>query len=197
MNPTKDNAEQRYKLSTRISGNSTLATPYPGEDKNRLAGQVTSVESGTLSVVDRKNGMLDRWFPTSESKAKAEGQLALIKTETEFRERMLLMLRDSQLQTMRENYDVYLKQLKVEGRGSIAVHIAKKLADLQTAISEQTDRVIGELQQRHQKLDEIKISSIRAREEQRLDHVLDSFYSTTQKLVNDFTNIVHEDVKSE
>lgn len=74
---------------------------------------------------------------------------------------------------------------------------AKKLADLQTAIAEQTDRVIAELEERHRKLGTITISSIRAREEARLDQVLDSFYSTTQKLVNDFTSIVHEDVKSQ
>jgi hypothetical protein len=196
MNQPKDNAE-RYKLSTRSAGSSALASPYAGEDPNRLAGQVSAVESSTLTAVDRQNGMLDRWFPTPESKAKAEGQLALIKTETEFRERMLMMLRDSQLQTMRENYDVYLKQLKVEGRGSIAVHIAKKLADLQTAISDQTDRVIAELEERHRKLADIKIRSIQAREEQRLDQVLDGYYSTTQKLVNDFISIVHEDVKSQ
>jgi hypothetical protein len=77
------------------------------------------------------------------------------------------------------------------------VHIAKKLADLQTAIAEQTDRVIAELEQRHAKLGTITISSIRSREEARLDQVLDSFYSTTQKLVDDFTSIVHEDVKSQ
>jgi hypothetical protein len=195
MNPTKDSPD-RYKLSTRPAGTVLSRAETPG-DAHSLSGQVSAVETSTLRIVDRKDGLLDRWFPTPESKAKAEGQLALIKTETEFRERMLLMLRDAQLQTMRENYDVYLKQLKVEGRGSIAVHIAKKLADLQTAISEQTDRVIAELEERHRKLETITVSSIRAREEARLDQVLDSFYSTTQKLVNDFTSIVHEDVKSQ
>jgi hypothetical protein len=196
MNQPNDNAD-RYKLSTRPAGGSSVAHADEADHPHSLSGQVTAVESSTLGIVDRKNGMLDRWFPTPESKAKAEGQLALIKTETEFRERMLLMLRDSQLQTMRENFDVYLKQLKVEGRGSIAVHIAKKLADLQTAISEQTDRVIAELEERHRKLADIKIKSIQAREEDRLNQVLDGFYSTTQKLVNDFISIVHEDVKSQ
>jgi hypothetical protein len=196
MNPPNDEAPG-YRLSTLAKPPSKSAALglkiEPAPRPEHLAG----IETSTLKVVDRKNGMLDRWFPTPESRAKAEAQLALIKTEMEFRERMLLMLRDTQLQTMRENYNVYLKQLKVEGRGSIAVHIAMKLADLQTAMSEQTDRVIAEMEERHAKLTQIKVDSIKAREEERLNQALDSFYSATQKLVNDFIGIVHEDVKSQ
>jgi hypothetical protein len=196
MNPPND-ATPGYRLSTLPKPESKSSAlglkTAPSVDPNQVAG----VETSILKVVDKKSGMLDRWFPTPESRAKAEAQLALVKTEMEFRERMLLMLRDTQLQTMRENYNVYLKQLKVEGRGSIAVHIAMKLADLQTAMSEQTDRVIAETEQRHAKLSQIKVESIKAREEERLNQSLDSFYSATQKLVDDFISIVHEDVKSQ
>ena len=194
---TSNKGTHNYKLSTRPEGGAGAATADVDLTTVPGANRVAGIESRAIGMVDKKSGILDRWFPTPESRAKAEGQLALVNTEMEFRQRMLLMLRDSQLQTMRETYDVYLKQLKVEGRGSIAIHIARKLADLQTAMSDQTERVIAELEERHDKLASIKIDAIRAREEERLGQVLDGYYSATKKLVDDFVNIVHEEVKSQ
>lgn len=182
-----------YQLSTRNpSGEeiSEAANPVAANKKN-----IVKIDANAVSIVDREAGFLARMFPSPIEKAKAESQLKMVKTETEFRERVLLIFRDTQMQAMREAYDVYLKQLKVEGRGNTATYIAKKLADLEAGINVETDRMIELLEERYDRLNRIKNDGIRAQEKVRLDEVLSGFYTTTRKLTDDFRNIVHEDVK--
>ena len=188
--PKKD-----YQLSVKNASEAELAeanatNPLAANKKN-----VAAIDSTAVALVDRESGVLTRLFPSATERAKAASKLQMIKTETEFRERVLIMFRDTQMQTMREAYDVYLKQLKVEGRGNIATHIAKKLTELESAISTECDRMISLLEERYDKLDKIKVPEIKTREKARLDEVLDGFYTTTRKLTDDFRNIVHEDVK--
>jgi len=146
------------------------------------------------ALIQKHRQILQRLFPTKMQKAIVDSDLAQAKTELEYRERALKMLKEAQLQAIEEKYNEYLKTGKAIIRSDSGLFFADKQVDFDDGINKICDRFYSAVERQYDKLQNLKIPYLRELEEQRIEECVKQFQETMKKLTTDFAHILDEKI---
>lgn len=150
-------------------------------------------QKAILKALD-DSSFLKRLFPDERQRAAIQGELELIKTEYEKAKRFLEIVRETQIQSLTETCNQYLKQ----GKGEVRANVHKYLLQKTKELTEEMDDIMADSLQKWdekiQQLDTIKSPKIREIREQQLNRDIEYFAELQHELMTRFKKIVSEGV---
>lgn len=146
------------------------------------------------AIETRRNSFLQQLFPNKASRAIIEGELAVIKSEFEFRKRALHKVRETQIQSLTEVCNQYLVRQKAEIRANTAQFLMHKNMELQKEMDQILDDFITQMDKQMQKIESISNPKLRKIRETQLDRDIDGFMQQQQILIEKFRRIIFEEV---
>lgn len=146
------------------------------------------------SKMAKRETFLTKLFPDPVQRAVKMGELEIVKTEFEFRQKALAMVRETHVQALRETCNQYLVQAKVDVRAETAGFLMRKAQELQEELDKILDRFIASVERKSQRLETITNTTLQRTLEQDLDKEIHNFVDMKDKLVAKFRQIVDEGV---
>jgi hypothetical protein len=146
------------------------------------------------ALIQKHRQILQRLFPTKMQKAIVDSDLAQAKTELEYRERALKMLKEAQLQAIEEKYNEYLKTGKAIIRSDSGLFFANKQSAFVDEINKICDNFYQLVERQYNKLQNLNIPFLKEIEEQRIKECAMQFKESVDKLMADFVHILDEKI---
>lgn len=156
---------------------------------------VAKSEQAVDSLISRKRSLLEKWFPSETDRQIAAGELDLVKTEFEFRNKALKLIRETQVQSLREIYNAYLKEGKAGTRARLAESLGQKRVLLEERINELSERFATTIDDATAKAQNIQNPKMRQASLDRIDESITGYHDMVSKLVKEFENIASESLK--
>jgi hypothetical protein len=184
----------------------TVLDSYDPKDNNHLAKQDLNQASASIEQVvnhshltldktlERRETFLQKLFPNQATREIVRGELALVKTEFEFRRKALEKVRETQVQSLTEVCNQYLVRQKAEIRANTAQFLTSKAVELQKEMDKLLDEFMQQMEINFQKLDTIKHPLLRETREKQLIRDVEGFSEQQAMLVERFQRIVSEGV---
>lgn len=146
------------------------------------------------ALIQKHRHILQRLFPTKMQKAIVDSDLTQAKTELEFREKALKILKEAQIQAIEEKYNEYLKTGKAIIRSDSGLFFANKQSAFVVGINKICDNFYQAVERQYDKLQNLKIPYLREIEEQRIEECAMQFKQSVDKLMADFVHILDEKI---
>lgn len=147
------------------------------------------------TLAQARTRILRRLFPGEMERLVQSHELTQLKTGFEFRRRALQMAVETKLQAVEEMCNHVLVTGKSEIRRERQEFFAGQSLRLQGAMNDCADSFNRELEQRFQRLENLKNDYLRRKEEERLLRIVDQFHGMLEELASEFIGIIHEGVK--
>ncbi len=133
-------------------------------------------------------------FNREERKQVQNNILAELEMGFEYRRKALAVTLDARLQVIEESCNHVLMTGKTHLRQQRSQFFARALMDLKHDMDEIADEFSMQIDQRLKQVNKFNNEMIRAREQERLEKSVVTFLDTLDQLVEDFVNIVNENV---
>ena len=176
--------ERRYSLRKNDDFNTTSI----------VARQTDHVQNQALQLSEKREGFLVRLFPDAKQREIIKGELALVKTEYDFRKRALDTLRETQLQVLTETCNQLLIQFKTERRATTAQFLLHKKEELTRELDMIFERFMKLMEAKCKSIENEPNSLLRRVREDKLDKDLSDFMNLHDKLTDKFNHLVDEEV---
>jgi endonuclease III-like uncharacterized protein len=182
-----------------------LSAYHPQDDRHLVKRDLDNASAPIEKVVDqshkaldqaldRRDSFLQKLFPNEVTREIIKGELALVKTEFEFRKKALEKVRETQVQSLTEVCNQYLVRQKAEIRANTAQFLMSKALELQQEMDRLLDKFIAQMEVNFEKLDSIKNPILRKTRELQLERDLEGFANQQALLMERFQRIVSEGV---
>ncbi|WP_027254654.1 hypothetical protein [Planktothrix agardhii] len=146
------------------------------------------------SVMAKREGFLQRWFPDAATRAVINGELALVKDEFEFRKRALEKVRETQIQSLTEHCNQYLVREKAAIRSATAAFLLEKKMELENKINFLFEEFISRLEVQMAQAEMITNPTLKRVRQTQLEKSVEDFAELQNCLVDQFQRIVSEGV---
>lgn len=146
------------------------------------------------SVMAKREGFLQRFFPDAATRAVIRGELALIKDEFEFRKRALEKVRETQIQSLTEHCNQYLVREKAAIRSSTAAFLLEKKLELENKINSLFEEFITRMEVSMAKAETIQNPTLKRVRQTQLENAIEDFADLQSRLVDQFQKIISEGV---
>ncbi|CAK8724792.1 hypothetical protein KKHLCK_14985 [Candidatus Electrothrix laxa] len=159
-----------------------------GEDNEQLI----------LRTMGRHNrSMIPTVFNRRERQLVREHLMAELAVGFKHRRQALTLVMETRLHSIRESCNHVLVTGKTSLRQQRLEHFGKIYQQVANQLNVLSDEFLTDVDQRFQKLERYKTQCIRDREQQRLEKSVDDFLDTMDQLLDEFRNIVSENVDHE
>ena len=173
----------------------TPAAPILEREPDSLAPHMASNSTLVARTLQRDNqGFVTRLFPTEVDRIVTQHEFQQVQTGFEYRERALRMAVETKLQAVEEMCNHVLVTGKSEIRRERQEFFAEQKLKLQESMNAQVDRFHTEMDQRFERLGQLRNEHLRGREETRLLRAVDQFHDMLDELGEDFLCIIREGV---
>jgi len=163
-------------------------------NSQEIASEITNYSQQVLLQALEDQGVLERLFPDQRKRAAVKGELELIETEYEKAKRFLEIVRETQIQSLTETCNQYLKREKGEVRANVHEYLLQKTKELAEEMDKIMEDFLQKWDEKIQQLEQIKSPKIRELREQQLNRDLEYFAELQQELMTRFKQIVSEGV---
>ena len=178
--------ENRYALR-RVSYSSLGKT----EDVRSADPLVSKVTQAAVNI-QKREGVLARFFPDAGQRAAAAGELRLIETEYQFRKEALEIARRTQVESLKETCNQYLIGQKAEIRQQVAAFLLDKTYELQERLDQTNDKFIESMEIKMKKAESIEREILRRVRMDQLEQDWLEFADLQTDLANRFRRIISE-----
>ena len=139
-----------------------------------------------------KNGTGSGILPDSVKRAIMDGNASLVQAEFEFLRQALTMVRQTQLDNLRESCNQHLVRMKAERRGKDAQFLADKITKLLKDIDRNSESLFAFIDQKLEEAEKLKSSKLREMRMTALERKIEEFQDTENKLVKSVLSISDE-----
>ncbi len=146
------------------------------------------------SVMAKREGFLQRFFPDAATRAVIRGELALIKDEFEFRKRALAKVRETQIQSLTEHCNQYLVREKAAIRSETAAFLLEKKMDLENKINSLFEEFIARMEVQMAQAETIQNPTLKRVRQTQLEKAIEDFADLQNRLADQFQKIISEGV---
>jgi len=175
------------------SGGSGSSMDVPNDKVDRLDTQANE-------IVERERGkkLLSRLLFSNSKLARRtmEHEDTLAKIEFDFREKAFAMARDAHLQTIQETFNDFLVRGKTNVRAERQQFFNEKMTALRREKQNTVEKFLEDVEKALSKLDSITMEKLKQKEQQRIESMVDRFYSTFERMEDEFIKILEENVKA-
>ncbi len=169
-----------------------VAMNDPNEKVERLDNQVDRIVQR-----EQEKKMLARLFSNSKLVRRTiEHEDNLAKIEFEFREKAFTMAREVHLQTIQETFNDFLIKGKANIRKERQEFFDAKMTELRREKQNTVSKFIEDIEKAWKNLESITIEKLKQKEQQRIEIMMDRFYSTFDNMEDEFMNILKENIKA-
>ena len=162
--------------------------------KNPVISTSDEINASRPAALVKHRSILHRLFPTKFQKAIIESDLIQAKTELEYREKALRMLKDAQIQAIQEKYNEFLKTGKSIIRSDSGLFFANKLSEFEGEMNTICNNFYQVIENQYDKLKDIKIPYLKVIAEDRIEESAIRFKESVNKIMADFIHILDEGV---
>ena len=141
-------------------------------NNQKIAAEITNHSRQAIIQAMEREGVLSRLFPDERKRAAAKGELELIETEYKKAQRFLEIIRETQIQSITETCNQYLKQDKGEARANVHEYLLQKTKELAEEMDQIMADHLGKLDDKLQELEKIQSPKIREIRELQLNRDL-------------------------
>lgn len=138
-------------------------------------------------------GFLSKLFPEEKKMAIALLELQSIKSEFEFKAKALEMVRQSQIQAIKEQCNAYLFEKKASARGYTTTNFAKKTQELMDELEGINNKFFDSVGRRMQQIEKAPHPMLKQKLERDLENDIMNFPKLIATLKERFNSIVSED----
>ena len=168
-------------------------------EKYPLSTQKIMTGAGALTrtadeIVGRRKNVLDRVLPGPLQKLVSESELELAKVELQSRQKIFVTIKNAQSQALQEILNQYLIKGKGNLRKERSEFFASEAQSLEHEINKITDAFVVELEQRYARMEKITVPFLKEKEQKRLEASAERYMNAVERLMEDFHNILYEDV---
>lgn len=139
-----------------------------------------------------RNGRTSGIFPDSVKRAIMDGDASLVQAEFEFLRKALTMVRQTQLDNLRESCNQHLVRMKAERRGKDAQFLSDKITKLLKDIDRNSEDLFAFFDEKLEAAEKLKSSKLREKRIKALEMKMEEFEESEKKLVRSVLNITDE-----
>lgn len=184
--------------SDYLDYNQSKIDKVTANDSINKAKGIQQLSSMGAEALDRKlqerESFLKKIFPDPTKRAVVQGELALIQEEYKFRQEVLKMVKQTQVQALKETCNEYLIQGKAASRAETAKLLISKAQELESEINRIGDYYDKEIEEKYVKYSQIQHPGLRQKREKQLEESIDGFLKLQNEILQKFRNIVSEGV---
>jgi len=162
--------------------------------------KVDRLDNQANEIVERERGkkLIARLLFSNSKLARRtmEHEDTLAKIEFDFREKAFTMARDVHLQTIQETFNDFLVRGKTNIRAERQQFFNEKMTALRREKQNTVEKFLEDVEKAWSKLDSITIEKLKQKEQQRIELMVDRFYSTFDSMEDEFMKILEENVKA-
>jgi Ni,Fe-hydrogenase I large subunit len=144
---------------------------------------------------NKRNSFLQKFFPDPRERALVEAEVGIVRSELEFKRRMLEKVREAQSQSMTERLNEYLIREKTTIRSETAAFMLSRLKDLQDRMQRIFKEFYDSMEVNTKQVEAMTLPKLREVGMQQLDKDVDDFMQLRQELMDQFQSIISERVK--
>lgn len=159
-----------------------------------IVNLTNQAQSAIDTVMAKREGFLQRFFPDAATRAVIRGELALIKDEFEFRKRALEKVRETQIQSLTEHCNQYLVREKAAIRSETAGFLMEKKLHLDNQLNSLFDEFITRMEVQMSQAENIQNPTLKRVRQTQLEKAIEDFADLQSRLVDQFQRIVSEGV---
>ena len=145
-------------------------------------------------ALSSRSSFLQNFFPDPARKAIVLEQMKSVEQEFEFRRQVLYMVRQSQMQALKESCNQYLVKGKAAIRADVGRFLLARAAELEAQVNDIFDDFTEDMSRRWEKAESIKSAKIRDIRLKQLDKDFERFAQLQDQLLDKFLKIVSEGV---
>ncbi len=188
-----DNQDSDIDVKNNLkSTNGDFNMDTPNDKVDRLDNQANEIVER-----ERDKKLIARLFSNSKLVRRTmEHEDTLAKIEFDFREKAFTMARDVHLQTIQETFNDFLVKGKTNIRAERQQFFNEKVTTLRREKQNTVEKFIEDIEKAWSKLDSITIEKLKQKEQQRIELMMDRFYSTFDNMEDEFMKILEENVKA-
>lgn len=171
------------------------------EAKNALNFPAEAVRQGednevrVQQALARHNGRFTTLLSGSEERKMVQDNLmGELSKGFEHRRNALGMVLESRLHSIREACNHILVTGKTHLRQQRLEYFGQVYRKVEVSMSTLSDQFLQDMDERFKRLDQFSSDSIRQREQARLEKSVDDFLTTLDSLMDEFRNIIHENI---
>lgn len=157
-----------------------------------------NVENYVQAIFDqqmvKRKGFFERFFPSALQRTIQEGEEKLLKTKYNGLVEASTILKNTQIQSLKETINHYLNQRKAKLRAETASFLVAKAQELETEIDQIFDDFITRIEARDAKNQTIKQPFLKRKMEQQLEKDIEGFLAIKEQVVEKFRRIVKEGI---
>ena len=162
--------------------------------KNPVISTSDEINASRPAALVKHRSILQRLFPTKFQKIVIESDLIQAKTELEYREKALKMLKNAQLQAIQEKYNEFLKTGKSIIRSDSGLFFANKLSEFEDEMNTICNNFYQLIENQYDKLNDNKRPNLKGIAEERIEESAIRFKESINKIMTDFIHILDEGV---
>lgn len=163
--------------------------------KSKGIQQLSGMGSEALNrKLQQRETFLKKVFPDPTRRAIVQGELVLIQEEYKFRQEVLKMSKQTQIQALKETCNEYLIQGKAASRAETAKLLMSKAQELESELNRVGDYYDKEIEEKYEKYSQIKHPGLRQKREKQLEESIDGFLRLQNEILQKFRDIVSEGV---
>jgi len=164
---------------------------------NEMVKTLNTSHPTTAAMISRNRSFLGKLFPDKLDTVLYNSELRQARTETEFREKALKIVKSAQLHSIREMYNQYLIKGKGDMRRDRTRFFAEQYEELEREINHITTAFYTEIEHQYRAMEKLSLPFLREKEEARIIAGVDRYHEAVNKLMSDFNNILFEDIRGE
>lgn len=158
---------------------------------------IAAAEGVVGEVLQRKQTFLQKIWPNPVQRERAEAELRMVKTEYDVLERTLIIIRESQVQSIQEVFNQFMIQGKAHMREQTFSYLMAKWSDLKEGLDRQFKKLSDDATVEYRRAQEIEHPATRAIALARLDDIAYAFKEFSDQLRKEFENILDEQIRAE
>ncbi len=143
---------------------------------------------------DRERTLVQKLFPDRQQRQIEVARHKTVKARYQFLMKAMQLDHQAQLQGIQEMYNDFLIKGKAKIRKDRAEFFQHQLEILMTNLTSKSQDFSERIGVSYQKLDAIKVSFLKERQEQLIQNVVEGYYETAEKLIDNFRNILNEEI---
>ncbi len=143
---------------------------------------------------DRERTLVQKLFPDRQQRQIEIARHKTVRARYEFLMKAMQIDHQAQLQGIQEMYNDFLIKGKAKIRKDRAEFFQHQLEILMTNLTSKSQDFGERIGVSYQKLDAIEVPFLKDRQEQLIQNVVEGYYETAEKLIDNFRNILNEEI---
>lgn len=144
-------------------------------------------------IIKREN-FFQRFFPDALQRTIKQGEEKLLQTKYDYLVETSTIIKNTQVESLRERANHYLNQRKAQLRAETASFLVTKAQELEKEIDKIFDDFTARIEERYEKNQLIKQPFLKRKMEQQLEKDIEGFLEIKEEVIGKFRRIVKEGV---